>query len=140
MARSKKSALDKINSLLLLRITLAVFFFILGICGMSTSINESVFSLGEGRILPLEIAFGIVEIICGIILFLGLFFSTARKYTSLSTIIILIIWLVRIIITRFVYGLSWIDGSFSDFMLWLLVLSVELFIAAAILVLHKRLD
>lgn len=140
MAKSKKPALDKINSLLLLRITLAVFFIILGICGISTSIDESVFTMGDGKILPLEIAFGIVEIVCGIVLFLGMFFPTARKYTSLSTLFILVIWIIRIVITRFVYGLSWIKGSFSSFMVWLLILSVELFIAAAILVLHKRLD
>lgn len=140
MAKSRKSVLDKINSLFLLRVTLAVFFIILGICGISTSINESVFSMGEGKMLPMEITFGIIEIISGVVLFLGLFFPTARKYTSLSTLFILIIWLIRIIITRFVYGLSWINGTFSSFMLWLLILSVELFIAAAILVLHKRID
>jgi hypothetical protein len=140
MAKSKKTTVDKINSLLLLRITLAIFFIILGICGMSTHIDESVFSLGNGQIISLEIAFGIVEIICGLILFLGLFFPAARKYTSMGTFVILIIWIVRVIITRFVYGLGWIRGSFSGFMVWLLVLSVELFIAAAIFVIYKRYD
>ena len=140
MAKSKKTMTDKINSLLLLRITLAIFFVILGICGVSTTINESVFSMGEGKILPLEIAFGIVEIICGLVLFFGLFFPTAKKYTSLSTLIILIIWIIRIIITRFVYGLTWVKGSFSGFMVWLLILTLELFIASAIFVIYKRYD
>jgi hypothetical protein len=140
MAKSKKSVIDKVNSLYLLRISLAIFFIILGICGVSTSINESIFSMGEGRILPLEVAFGIFEIISGIVLCMGLFFRTARKYTAISTLFILIIWIIRIIITRFVYGLGWLKGSFSSFMVWLLILSVEVFIAAAIFVLYKRVD
>ncbi|MBN2443125.1 MAG: hypothetical protein JXJ04_17325 [Spirochaetales bacterium] len=140
MAKAKKITVDKINSLFLLRITLAIFFIILGICGMSKTIDESVFSLGQGKILPLEIAFGLIEIISGIVLFLGIFIPTAKKYTSLSTLVILIIWIVRIIITRFVYGLGWINGSFTGFMVWLLILSVELFIAAAIFVIYKRYD
>jgi len=115
-------------------------FYYPGDLRYAETVDEGIFSMGQGKLLPLEIAFGIVEIICGIVLLFGVFLSSARKYTSLSTFIILIIWLVRIIITRFVYGLTWLKGSFSSFMIWLLILSVELFIAAAIFVLHKRVD
>jgi uncharacterized membrane protein YphA (DoxX/SURF4 family) len=97
---------QNINSLLILRIMLAVFFIALGICGVSTRIDEEVFSMGEGRNLAVEITFGIVEIICGIVLLLGVFFSKARKYTAITSLVIFIIWIIRIVITKFFQGFT----------------------------------
>jgi uncharacterized membrane protein YphA (DoxX/SURF4 family) len=131
---------QSVNSLLILRIMLAVFFIVLGICGISTRINESVFSLGEGRNLAVEITFGVVEIICGIVLMLGVFFSKARKYTAITSLVIFIIWIIRIVITKFFQGFTQMARSFESFMVWLLILSVELVIGAAIFVILKRYD
>ncbi|MBN1699743.1 MAG: DoxX family membrane protein [Spirochaetales bacterium] len=131
---------ENVNSLLILRIMLAIFFIALGICGVSTRIDEDMFSMGGGTSIAVEISFGVVEIICGIVLLLGVFFLKARKYTAITSLIIFIIWIIRIVITRFFQGFTKMTTSFENFMVWLLILSVELVIGAAIFVILKRYD
>ena len=65
-------------SVRILRLTLGAFFIILGIAGIFRELGESIFSLKSGYS-TLEIIFGVAEIICGLVLFLGLFlFSDSR--------------------------------------------------------------
>jgi uncharacterized membrane protein HdeD (DUF308 family) len=59
-------------SIKILRIFVAIFFLVLGITGILTSVDESIFSLNNGN-LTLEIVFGVVEILCGLVILLNLF-------------------------------------------------------------------
>lgn len=118
-------------SIRFLRLFLSIFFIFLGIAGVSRQIGEgSFFQLSAGHT-NLEIIFGVVEIVCGILLLLGMFMFVDRKITSLAGLVVLIFWIIRIVLTRFVWGLN-LNSSISNLFLWLLFLSCELLIAAAI--------
>ena len=54
-----------------LRIITGLFFVVLGILGILPSIEEGIFSLNNNNIL-LEQLFGIIELICGVILLAAL--------------------------------------------------------------------
>jgi hypothetical protein len=126
--------------LLILRLLLGIFFIILGICGVMKTVDEGVFSLGEGKYLTLEIIFGIIEIIAGAVLILGIFMAAAKNLTALSSLIILIVWIVRIVLTKFLGNIGAAFRSLESILAWLLVLSFELVIGAALLVIYKRYD
>ena len=58
----------------ILRLCLGAFFIILGICGIFPELHESIFELSGGyRYYTLEVIFGVVEILCGLLLVLGFF-------------------------------------------------------------------
>lgn len=133
--------LQNVFTIRILRVFLGLFFIILGILGVMTNVDEGIFSLRNQ--LAIEIIFGVVEIICGLILFAGLFQTAGYKMVSASGFIVLIFWLVRIVLTKFVWLIrihnSRISFNFSpDFSQWILLLSLELVIAAALLVVIKR--
>ncbi len=131
----------KYLSVKVLRVSLGAFFIILGIIGVIPQVQESVFSLNDTH--GLEIIFGIVEIICGLLLMAGLFTFPRRKAVSLACLATLGIWLLRIFLARFVWGLK-IGNSgiifIPQFSTWILVLSCQLVIAAALYVLYRVYD
>jgi len=130
-------------SVKLLRITLGLFFLFLGIAGVSPDIGEGAFfELSKGHN-SLEILFGVIEIICGVLLLLGLFLSFNYRAIYLGGLIVFIFWIARIVLTRFIWGLNFISKSnlnFPLFFVWLLYFSCELTIAAAIWVVMQRYD
>ncbi len=127
-------------SLTLLRISIGVFFVLLGFYGILPSLDESVFSLSPGSAWsPLEIVFGVVELVCGIFIILSLFtFMTGRVKSTIS-LIVFIAWCARVIISKFVFSLmyGWIVSNFA---VWLLVLSAELVIAATLWIFYRNSD
>lgn len=137
-------ALKNVYTIKLLRITLGVFFVIVGIFGIMTNVDESIFRL-TNRNINLEIIFGIVEVICGLLILLGLFAFSSFKAISIGGTVVFIFWLVRIVLTKFVWCFSMRNDAISfsfrpDFYSWLLTLAVELIIAAALLVVIKKYD
>jgi hypothetical protein len=116
-----------IFSIRLLRITLGVFFIILGILGCMVHTDEGPFSIYNSKsMIWIEVVFGIFEIICGGIK---------------AGFVTLIFWLVRIFLTKFVWGFHMTDNGFwfyPAFPLWILMFACELMIACAILVVVKR--
>ncbi len=119
----------KIVSLRMLRFAVGLFFIILGLAGVLPSVEEGIFTL-TGKYSNLEAFFGIIEILCGLILVAGLFTILPRNVTSIAGIGILIFWGLRVVLTRFIWGLN--PG-----MPWLLALACELIIFFAILAVYQ---
>jgi hypothetical protein len=130
-----------IFSIRLLRIALGVFFVILGILGCMIHTDEGPFSIYNSKsMIWIEVVFGICEIICGGILLIG-FFAFTSDVIAKAGFVIFIFWLVRIFLTKFVWGFRMTDGGFwfyPAFPLWILMLACELMIACAVLVVVKR--
>jgi hypothetical protein len=127
-----------IISVKLLRVSLGIFFLVLGIIGVIPRLQESVFTLNDTY--GLEIIFGVVELICGIVLIAGLFPFVRKRMVSIASLVILGFWLLRILLSKFVWGLSiGNSGVFFHpvFSTWILVLSTELVIAAALYIVYR---
>ena len=124
----------------ILRLTLGAFFIILGITGIFRELGESIFGLHSGYG-ALEVIFGIVEIFCGLLILTGFFAFRDTQPVYWGGFIALILWIARIVLSRFLWGMTFIvnDGIvISRLIDWLLVLSCELIIGAALLVILKR--
>lgn len=122
-----------------MRIALAVFFIVLGVIGVIPRLQESVFSLNDN--LGLEIFFGIIEIICGLILAAGLFSLMKKKVISLALLVILCFWLLRLFLSKLLWGLSFSNHGLlfrPSFSVWLLVFTAEIVIATAIYAVYRN--
>jgi hypothetical protein len=127
-------------SLDLLRISIAVFFVLLGFYGILPTVEESVFSLLPGLGYGvLEIIFGIVELVCGVLIFMSLFTFLPKRVKVISSLLIFIFWCARVIISKFIFELSRMS-SIEYFSQWLLVLSAQLIIAAALWIFYRNSD
>jgi len=129
------------SSLTILKITLGIMFIVLGICGVSDSIDESVFRLSWDYT-GIEVIFGVIEIICGLVLLFGHLFLIKSRAIYWGSLVILIFWLVRIALTKFAWGILIRGGNMTinSFFTWLLELFAELTVAAALYVLLVRND
>jgi len=130
-------------SIKLLRIALGLFFIFLGIAGVTPDIGEGDFFQLSRHYNSLEVLFGVIEIICGVLLIMGLFLSFNYKAVYFGSLIVFICWIARIVLTRFIWGLNFIHRgnlNFPAFFVWLLFFSCELVIAATIWVVMQRYD
>lgn len=126
----------------LFKVLVSLFFIILGFAGIIPNVDESVFSLNNSAP-TLEVLFGVVELVCGLFIFASIFTFIPKKTVSLVTLIILIFWLVRIVLTKVLWGLSLSGGNLNfhpSFIAWLLVLCCELIIATALFAVYKKND
>jgi hypothetical protein len=121
----------------LLRIATGVFFILIGLAGVLTQVEEGAFSLNNDNIL-LEQIVGLVEIACGVILLAGLGSFRTRTLATAS-LVVLIFWVLRIIVTNFVFASPFALG-FTGLIGWGIYFSMELVIAAAIYILVKVYD
>jgi len=129
------------SSLTILKLTLGIMFIVLGICGVFDTIDESVFRLDWGYS-GIEVLFGVIEIICGLVLIFGHLFFVKSRAVYWSSLVVLIFWLVRIALTKFAWGILIRGGNMTinSFFTWLLELFAELTVAAALYVLLVRHD
>ncbi len=118
-----------------LRVIIGIFLLLLGIAGISPNIGESIYSLNNNNYI-LELIFGIVEVICGLVIFLGLFIKTRNKTVYNASIIVLLFWIARIILTKFVWN-SLPSLNNPAFFIWALIFVTELIIASSIWLLAK---
>ena len=118
----------------MIKLSLGIFFVLIGLFGILTNVEESVFSLRNANI-SLEIIFGIIEFVCGAFIIISMFTVFTRKVKYTVSIIVLVLWLIRIVASKFFFGIVinsrgiFFRPSFSD---WLIVLSCELIIAACL--------
>ncbi|HOF01518.1 MAG TPA: hypothetical protein PK385_04470 [Spirochaetota bacterium] len=130
-------------SVKVLRVILGIFFIFLGIAGVSPDIGEGSFFQLSRNHNDLEVIFGIVEIICGALLLLGLFLFLGTNVVKFAGVVVLIFWMIRIILTRFVWGINFIsNGNINviNMLEWFLYLSCELLIFTAIWIVIQRYD
>lgn len=126
----------------LFKVLVSLFFIILGFAGIIPNVDESIFSLNNSA-MTLEIIFGAVELVCGLFLLASIFTFIPKKTVSLVTLIILVFWLVRIVLTKILWGMSLTGGNVNflpSFMAWLLVLCCELIIATALFSVYSKND
>lgn len=129
----------------MLRIALGAFFLILGFYGIMRNIDEGMFTLNQDG--TLEVIFGVIEIICGILLLMGLFLFKTRNAVYWAGLSVLIFWVARIVLSLFIWGLRFNNSGIQflingrpDFHMWLLTLVTDLVIGSAIFVIVKRYD
>ena len=122
-----------------LRIITGLFFLVLGILGVLPSIEEGIFSLNNNNIL-MEQLFGVIEIICGVILLASLFVHATRKTIYRAAMIVFLFWVVRIVLAQFVFHAVPTDITSGAFAIWLLHLLAQIQIAISVWVLTKAYD
>ncbi|TFH43600.1 MAG: hypothetical protein E4G96_00780 [Chrysiogenales bacterium] len=125
-------------SVKLLRLSLGLFFIILGIIGVIPRLQESIFSLNDNY--SLEILFGLVELVCGMLIILGLFTYLRKRAIDIASAVVLCFWIMRIVLSKFVWGLSFGNSGIffhPSFSVWIIVLGVELVIAASLFVVYR---
>lgn len=128
-------------SLTLLKISIGIFFILLGILGI-LPVEESAFSLLPGAGWGvLEVIFGCVELICGVLIILSLFTFLTKRIKELVSLIILIFWCARVVISKVIFDLmlpnQFLPNFAEWFSQWLLIVSAQLLIAAALWVFYK---
>ena len=130
-------------SIRLLRIALSIFFIIIGLYGILSNVDESFFSLNASR--NMEMLFGIIELICGLLLLLGFFAFKSRGAVYWGGFIVFIFWIVRIILTKVIWSFGFSQSGIrfyhaGNFEIWILALATELVIAAGLLAVVNRYD
>ncbi|HQO39319.1 MAG TPA: hypothetical protein PK986_02515 [Spirochaetota bacterium] len=118
-----------------LRIIVGVFLLLLGIAGISPKIEESIFSLNNKN-LVLESVFGIVEIICSLVILMGLFIKTRKKTVYTAGIVVFWFYVARIVLSEFIWSTP-AHSSVSAFISWALLFSAEIIIASTLWILAK---
>jgi len=123
-----------------MQLVVGIFFFLLGLYGILPNIDESIFTLTHSST-QLEVIFGVLELLCSVVLLGGLFLATQRKVLAFVSFVIFLFWAARIVLTKFILGISMVRGTFyfaGGFPNWLMVLAVELIIMVSILIIHRR--
>ncbi len=130
----RKTASPKFSPTLAVKISIGIFFVLIGLMGVLPTVQESVFSLTD-QYLYLEVIFGVVEIACGAFILASIFTFFTKKIKYTMSMIILVFWGARIILTKLVWGFRLTAAGIiflPDFATWILVLSCELIIAACL--------
>jgi hypothetical protein len=112
-----------------LQTIVAIFFLLLGLMGILPNVDEGIFAINN-RQLGIETLFGAAELFCGVVLMVSLFTFMRRRTVYRACVIVFILWIIQILLSRFVWGLP--HGTVAGFLNWLLVLSVESIVAAAV--------
>lgn len=129
MAKTTKSLVKdaKLSGDLLLRILVGLLFICIGVQGLLGNTSNGLFRALDNEVL--EIILGILLLICGVLLIIPSFLKGINSvYVKWSMIAILIVWVLAIIMTDFVYGLKGVNGEewftwLEDFVTHLLVLA-----------------
>ena len=129
MAKNTKSLVKdaKLSGDLLLRILVGLLFICIGVQGLLGNTSNGLFRALDNEVL--EIILGILLLICGVLLIIPSFLKGINSvYVKWSMIAILIVWVLAIIMTDFVYGLKGVNGEewftwLEDFVTHLLVLA-----------------
>ncbi len=112
-----------------LQAIVGIFFLLLGIMGIMTDVDEGVFGISN-RHIGVEILFGVIEFLCGIVMIAGLFVKLHRQSLYRASIIVFALWILRVIFSRIVWGPP--QNSLSGVLNWFLILSVDAIIAASV--------
>ena len=144
---AKKSTVDIV---FLLQLALAIFFIVLGIQSIMyyreapdfwTEINRFFNHNRQGISDELTLTMGILSLVAGLLLVLGLFNVVNRRTLRLFVLLIFIIWIVRIIVLRFIGGVHVGNGNISfspDFMTWLLNFSSDLVVLCSLWLIEEK--
>ncbi|OHD69178.1 MAG: hypothetical protein A2W19_06215 [Spirochaetes bacterium RBG_16_49_21] len=112
-----------------LQAIVGIFFLLLGFMGVLPDVDEGIFAISN-RHLAVEVVFGLVELVCGIIMVFGLFTVMRRKMMYRASMVVLIFWILRMIFSRLIWGPP--QAALASVLNWLLIISVESIVAASV--------
>ncbi len=138
------------TSLFFLQLAIAVFFLILGLQGIMYSVSQNTgfarevarfFNPEYPAVQKTELIFGIFSLVSGLLLLLGLFNFGDSRLVTVSSVLIFLFWLVRLVMMRFMTELVISNGNISfqpDLSSWLLNVSMDTIILCSIWTLARR--
>ena len=106
------------------------FFIILGVMGMLPTVNEGIFSINNNKY-ALEALFGVVELLCGLVMVFGLFSPVRRKTMHQACMLVFAFWIARMVFSVFIWG-SPVVITLATGLNWLLLICVEAIIASSV--------
>ena len=112
-----------------LQAIVGIFFLLLGFMGVLPDVDEGIFAISN-RHLAVEVVFGLVELVCGIIMVFGLFTVMRRKMMYRASMVVLIFWILRMIFSRLIWAPP--QAALASVLNWLLIISVESIVAASV--------
>ncbi len=131
MAKSKTTLVKdtKIDGNLILRILVGLLFICIGIEGLMGDTSNGLFDVLNNEVL--QIVFGILLLVCGILLIVPSFLKGINKtYVKWSMVAVLVVWILTIIVTDFVEGLKGVNGD--EWIYWLEELVTHLLVLACV--------
>lgn len=132
---AKATGRQTFDSLTILQVLVGILFLLLGIYGIIPTIQESVFTLWDAN-RTLEVLFGVAELVCSVVLLAGVFMSARRNQLRVASIVIMVFWAARIVLSKIVLGISAHNSRLvfaGGLAHWAMVLVVELIILVGII-------
>ncbi len=100
---------------ILFKILVGCLFVVIGIEGIADIGNNALYKeLSRG----VDITIGAVLLVAGLLLIVPVFLKGIKpSFVTVSTIIVLVAWIIYIVLADFMYGLRGVDGE--EWILWL---------------------
>jgi uncharacterized membrane protein YphA (DoxX/SURF4 family) len=139
-----------LTSLFFLQLAISIFFLILGIQGIISNMSQNsgfarevarFFNAENPAVQKTELIMGIISLMAGFLLLLGLFRFGDSRLVVVSSVLIFIFWLTRLVMIRFMTELIIRNGNISfipDFSTWLLAVSTDVIILCSIWTIARR--
>ena len=117
-------ATGKVNGDFILKILVGILFVVIGIQGIAGFGGNAIYDeLDEA----FEIIVGVVLLVAGLLLIVPSFIGGIKaSFVKISTLVVLVAWIIFIILEDFVYGMSGLNGD--EWFLWLADLVYHLLI------------
>ena len=142
VSKSRSPAATKtawhVDTLFVLQIVVAVFLITAGLIVMvGWNWNPSRFEQAVTRAIgrprnPVNLVVAIVEFIAGVLLAAALFVPVKTRWLYVTTLVIAIVWVIRIVLARFVYA------DFDPFLTWLNALAGDLVLLLALWLINRK--
>lgn len=139
-----------LTSLFFLQLAIALFFLILGFGGIINNMSQNTgfarevarfFNAENPAVEKTELIMGIISLVAGLLLLLGLFRFGDSRLVVVSSVLIFLFWLTRLVMVRFMTELIIRNGNISfipDFSTWLLAVSTDVIILCSIWTIARR--
>ena len=109
-------AAGKVNGDFILKILVGILFVVIGIEGIGDFGGNVLFDELDSDVL--EIVVGVVLLVAGLLLIVPSFVAGIKaSFVKISTLVVLVAWVIYIVLADFVYGLGGVDGD--EWFLWI---------------------
>jgi len=127
-----------VDTLFVLQIVVAVFLITAGLMVMvGWNWNPSRFEQAVTRAIgrqhnPVNLVVAIVELVAGVLLAAALFVPVRIRWLYWTTLVIAIVWIIQIVLARFVYS------DFDPFLKWLNALAGDVVLLLALWLINRK--
>lgn len=109
-------AAGKVNGDFILKILVGILFVVIGIEGIGDFGGNVLFDELDSDVL--EIVVGVVLLVAGLLLIVPSFVAGIKaSFVKISTLVVLVAWVIYIVLADFVYGLGGVNGD--EWFLWI---------------------